>query len=94
MTRACDYPVRPGGLMRCCTAFLASNEQEAVADAFTFCGNCGARMQLRAGSWEWFPEWWGGRTDAEKDALDEEGYQERDLCDEEPEADRGAGRDG
>lgn len=48
-----EWPVRIGGLMRCCTETLRVSAEWAKEGQVVACLYCPDSMRLRDGAWEW-----------------------------------------
>jgi hypothetical protein len=51
-----EWPVRIGGLMRCCTETLRVDAGWAKEGQVINCLYCPSAMRLRDGAWEWNPK--------------------------------------
>lgn len=46
-------PIRPGGLMRCCTNTIAEHDGPEDEGTVLPCKRCPETMVVRDGAWEW-----------------------------------------
>ena len=55
MVKASDYPIRHGGLFRCCIKTITDTELDAEPEEehILKCNECSALIVLHKGFWQW-----------------------------------------